>query len=719
VQRPVVVHVVREWLRPSEGFVADTIRTTTATRAVVAYRDRLVNPATDAVEATAPTHRVRGSWSSRRARVELAAVAAARRAAVVHAHFGQPAALSWRVARRLAIPFAVALHGYDLLVESGQDSGMLSAVRAADLVVVPSRFLADAAADRGVPDEVIRVIPSGLDLAALPFRERAGPRPGAPARVTFAGRFVPKKGVLDAAEVMARAAREGVRVEGRFVGYGELEGALRRRLAELVAESGGAFTAEIVDGSASGAVRAALADTDVLLTASRVAAGGDAETLGLVNLEAHAMGVPVVTLASGGVGEAVSPRGGVLVADGPERIDALTHALVGVLRSPESWAAMGRAGRAHVAARFELGARTADLEEQWLALARSGRAAPPRQPAGLERRPAVSVVMVTYNRPRLLDAALSALEHQTRPADEVLVVDNGSTDETAALLADRVRAGRPAGLRVIAGPPSRSVAEARNRAVAAASGAIIAFTDDDCRPRPTWLEALIAGFAAGVGLVQGRTIADPQQDLAPLSRTQWTPAECGLYETCNIAYTRVALAVSGPAAPAGPFDLRFAAQTRALLGRRFGRYPFGEDTELGWRVKRSGAVSRFAAGAVVEHHVFPPDPPLLLRRAVLAAGFPLLVTRAPELRDAFLWHRYVLGQGRLAVWAALAGIGGAAALGQPAVVALAVPYGWRLLRPLQRGRRPRLKAAPVVAARDLVESAALLYGSARARRVVL
>ena len=717
MQRPLVVHVVREWLRPSETFVADTIRSTTATRGAVAYRQRLEHPASAAAESVATFHQLRAPFESRAARVELAAFAGLRRAAVLHAHFGQSAGLSWRVARRLGRPFAVSLHGYDVLVEGRSDSGMLDAIRQAALVVVPSRFLADAVAGLRVPDEVIRVIPSGLDLAQFPFTERAAPPAGSATRVTFAGRFVAKKGVLDAAEAMALAAARGCPIRARFVGFGEQEKQLRRRLNELVAASGGRLAAEIVDGRPAGAVRAALADTDVLLTASRIAGDGDAETLGLVNLEAQAMGVPVVAAASGGVPEAVGVGAGVLVTTKEGPAEELSAGLVSVLQRPEAWAEMGRAGRRHVAGRFELGARTADLEEQWLALARTGRAAGARGREASDGR--VSVVMVTRDRRELVGQALDALAAQTRPADEVLVVDNGSSDGTADLLAERVKAQHPQGLRLVPAPASLSVAEARNGAVAVSTGAVIAFTDDDCRPRPQWLEGLLAGFAGGVGLVQGRTIADPALELRPLSRTQWTPAEFGLYETCNIAYRRAALDASGPPAPQGPFDLGFADQISGLLGRWFGRYPFGEDTELGWRVKRAGADSRFAVHAVVEHHVFPPDPSLQVRRGILAAGFPLLIVRVPELREVFLWHRYVLGSQRLRIWAALGGvllmIGGR----RPGPAVLVLPYAWKLVQPHRGGRKPRLRAAPVVVAKDLVETGSLVYGSLRARRLVL
>ncbi len=701
MDRPRVLHVVRHWLLPSERFVADVLRSTTATDARLAYGARVDHPLASAFRG--PAAAVAMPWESRQARIRLAALAVRHRAAVLHSHFGQPAQLTWRAARRLGRPFAVSLHGYDLLVESAADPAMLDAVRAADLVVVPSQFLADAAAARGVREEVIRVIPSGIDLGEFTFRERRAPRPGAPVTVTFAGRFVPKKGVLDAARALAEVARTR-ELRMRFVGFGEQEAELRALLASTPALAG----AEIRDGREPGAVRRALEDTDVLLTASRTAGDGDAETLGILNLEAQAMGVPLVTTSHGAIPEAVSAAGALMAPEADPV--ALAKALACVIDAPERWPAMGRAGRAHVAARFELGARTADLEEQWLSLAAGHPARPvPPRPADGPRR--VSVVMVTRDRRELLEQALDALSAQTCPADEVLVVDNGCTDGTGELLAARTT---PAGLRVIPGPAGGSVAEARNLAIARSTGAVIAFTDDDCRPAPTWLETLTAGLREGVDIVQGRTRPDPRLPLGPLSRSQDTPAEFGLYETCNIAYTRRVLDAGGA------FDLRFAGEIAGVLGRWFARYPFGEDTELAWRCKRSGAVSRFSVHAVVDHHVFPPDNRLLLRRAWIAAGFPALAKRVPEVGSRVLWKPAMLSRHRPRTLAALAGAGIALAARDPRPLAAGIPYAWKLLRPLEPGgRRERIQAAPVLLARDVVETAGLLYGSVRARRLVL
>ncbi len=303
---------MRHWVLPSERFVADVLRSTTATDAPGWRTAARPHPPAGAFtrEAPAPS----AALGDPAGPGVLAALLWARAGGVLHSHFGQPAQLTCRAARRLGRPFGVSLHGYDLLVESPADPAMLEAVRAADLVVVPSQFLADAAAERGVREEVIRVIPSGVDLAEFPFRERRAPPPRPLATVTFAGRFAPKKGVLDAARVLAEVAQQP-----------ELPAFRRLRRAEPwscapAGEQRPALAgAEILYGRAPGAVRRALEETDVLLTPSRTAADGDAETLGHLNLEAQAMGVPVVTTSHGAIPEAVSPAGGARAGSRPCR----------------------------------------------------------------------------------------------------------------------------------------------------------------------------------------------------------------------------------------------------------------------------------------------------------------------------------------------------------------------------------------------------------------
>lgn len=112
----------------------------------------------------------------------------------------------------------------------------------------------------------------------------------------------------------------------------------------------------------------------------------------------------------------------------------------------------------------------------------------------------ISVVVPVFNAARTLDACLDAIALQDLPehAFEVLVVDNNSTDATAAI------ARRHASVRVLA-EPRQSAYAARNRGLAQARGRWIAFTDGDCVPRPDWLRRLTSRLAdPSVQVVMGR-----------------------------------------------------------------------------------------------------------------------------------------------------------------------------------------------------------------------
>jgi colanic acid/amylovoran biosynthesis glycosyltransferase len=252
----------------------------------------------------------------------------------------------------------LSLHGYDLLVRWDAEPEK-DRVRGADVVIVPSRFLADEAVARGFSADRIRVIPSGLDVDAYPYRSRHARDDGV-VRVLFAGRFVPKKGVLDAARAMAIARADHSGLECTFVGFGPEEAALRAELERL------RLPARIADGRPPDALRRALDETDLLVTASRTADDGDAESLGLVNVEAQLSGVPVVTTRHGGIPEAVSADGAVLSPEGD--VDALGHALARLASEPERWAAMGAAGHDHVRRHFRLGDRAREVEQCYLSV---------------------------------------------------------------------------------------------------------------------------------------------------------------------------------------------------------------------------------------------------------------------------------------------------------------------------------------------------------------
>ncbi|GAB6038229.1 hypothetical protein JCM15519_27880 [Fundidesulfovibrio butyratiphilus] len=115
--------------------------------------------------------------------------------------------------------------------------------------------------------------------------------------------------------------------------------------------------------------------------------------------------------------------------------------------------------------------------------------------------PGVSLYIPCYNAAAYLDRVLAAVMAQTHPIEEVLVVDDGSTDATAALAERWTNARYP--LRVVRHPGNLGLASARNTGVREAKCDLIAAVDADVAPQPDWLEHLAAEMTPDVSAVGG------------------------------------------------------------------------------------------------------------------------------------------------------------------------------------------------------------------------
>jgi glycosyltransferase involved in cell wall biosynthesis len=107
----------------------------------------------------------------------------------------------------------------------------------------------------------------------------------------------------------------------------------------------------------------------------------------------------------------------------------------------------------------------------------------------------VSLILTTLDEAQTMRPLLDSLAAQTRPPDEIVVADGGSTDGTTGILAEY--AGRLP-LRLVAAPGS-NISQGRNAAIRASSGDIVAVTDAGVRAEPGWLEELLQPFANGGG----------------------------------------------------------------------------------------------------------------------------------------------------------------------------------------------------------------------------
>jgi len=321
---------------------------------------------------------------------------------------------------------------------------------------------------------------------------------------------------------------------------------------------------------------------------------------------------------------------------------------------------------------------------------------------------AISVIVPVRNRQYLLERLLQALDAQRRRDFEVIVVDDGSTDGADRIAEAATVAGRPVRLLHSGGA---GAVHARRIGVQAARGAILAFTDSDCAPRPDWLLAGAAAIEDGSDLVNGRTV--PARALTPLERSLGSGEE-GLYPTANMFFRNEAFHA------AGGFDI--AAEDR--LGFRHDNLTkgtgFGEDTLVAWRMIRMGYRPRYEPAAVVEHHVFSPNVKESLVRAWSTAAFPALVAEVPELRGTIMRRKVLFGvRSRVPFYATA----GALMLGRRRIGAVAAAW-WMLVRVKDMRQMPapwhrKLAYLPAEMFLDVVMGTAMIVGSVKSRRVVL
>jgi GT2 family glycosyltransferase len=198
--------------------------------------------------------------------------------------------------------------------------------------------------------------------------------------------------------------------------------------------------------------------------------------------------------------------------------------------------------------------------------------------------PMISVVVCSYNGARTIGDCLEGLNRLDYPRFEVTVVDDGSTDATASI-------AHMYGTHVIS-TPNQGLSAARNVGLAAATGEIIAYTDDDARPDPHWLTYLAATFMqTSHAAVGGPNIAPPGDGTvaACVANAPGGPVHVLISDTeaehvpgCNMAFRKSALEAIGG------FDPRF---------RRA-----GDDVDVCWRLLEAGFTIGFSGAAMVWHH---------------------------------------------------------------------------------------------------------------------
>lgn len=215
----------------------------------------------------------------------------------------------------------------------------------------------------------------------------------------------------------------------------------------------------------------------------------------------------------------------------------------------------------------------------------------------LRRYPRVSVIVCSYNGAKTLGDCLRALDQVRYPDFEIVLVDDGSKDNTQDIvknwLAERATkaAGyQPTFISII--QKNMGLSYARNVGAHGSTGELIAYTDSDCMPDADWLFYLVgtilSGDYAGVG---GPNISPPAVNWvqAAVAASPGGPSHVLLTDTvaehvpgCNMAFWRWAFD------SVGGFDPEYRKA--------------GDDVDFCWRLQTSGGVVAFSPSAIVWHY---------------------------------------------------------------------------------------------------------------------
>lgn len=280
---------------------------------------------------------------------------------LVHSHFGQDSAVVLPLVERLNLPLVATFHGFDITTKDEfADLSLAQKVyfqrrhllkKKAAVFIAVSRFIQKLLIAQDFPEEKVKLHYIGVDTQYF------SPQPLSTASnvVLFVGRLVEKKGCQYLIDAVSRIQNHFPDLQLIVIGDGPLRSSLEKNAIKQVRNS------LFLGWQPHDVVKAWMQKARVFCVPSHTAHSGDSEGFGIVFAEAQAVGLPVVSFASGGVPEAVAhAETGLLATEG--NLDELAGHLFRLLSDQELWQSFSHRGRDRVCRLFNLQRQSSRLE---------------------------------------------------------------------------------------------------------------------------------------------------------------------------------------------------------------------------------------------------------------------------------------------------------------------------------------------------------------------
>jgi colanic acid/amylovoran biosynthesis glycosyltransferase len=266
---------------------------------------------------------------------------------VIHVHFGHNGNLILPLKRiEPSTAFITMFHGHDLLMGlSDGKENYTDLFREADLILANSAYSLDRLLELGANPQRLRIHYVGIEMNKFPYRKEHPDLTQGAFRVLTICRLDEQKGLEYSIRAINRlvSTNPSISIEYRIVGGGCQEAFLKHLVEELNLSQQVYFLGPL---DQEGVIRHLLNSDVFLLTSIR-------EWLGMVLLEAQAVGLPIVATEIGGIPEAVVPGQSAILVPARNSL-AAAEALTECLKNPIKRIEMGIAGRKHVEKNFDI-----------------------------------------------------------------------------------------------------------------------------------------------------------------------------------------------------------------------------------------------------------------------------------------------------------------------------------------------------------------------------